>query len=118
MTPLTGLALGRLAVGTAALARPDLLAAVPNPDGSRPANLITQAFGSREIALGILTLLAVRSGGGKAAAAIGMFVDGADATTALQAVRSGGTQTQAGYVLAAVAGGAVLAGATGLRTGR
>lgn len=111
MDPLTGLSLGRIAVGVTSLVRPDLLGRVPSPDGSRPSELVTQAFASREIALGLLTLVAGRRTR-RTAALIGMFVDGADAATAQRAVARGGVDARAGHALTGIAAGAVLAGAT------
>lgn len=111
MDPLTGLSLGRIALGATTLARPDLVAMAPSPDGSRPLTLMTQAFASREIALGVLTLMA-RNRTRRSAALVGMLVDGIDAVTAQRAVRDGGVDPRLGHALTAVAGGAVLAGAT------
>jgi hypothetical protein len=111
MNPVTSLALGRIAIGVASLAKPDLVAATM---GQSSSPLITQWFGSREIALGALTL--VSSGGARRnLVLVGMAVDGADAGTAYAAVQAGALPKQAGYGLVAVAAGAVVSGLLGLR---
>lgn len=114
MNPVTSLALGRIAVGVASLARPDLVASAM---GQSPSPLITQWFGSREIALGALTLVA--SGGARRnLVLVGMAVDGADAGTAYAAVQAGALPKQAGYGLVGVAAVGVLSGLLGLRVKR
>jgi hypothetical protein len=111
MNPVTGLALGRIAVGVASLAKPDLVASTM---GQSPSPLITQWFGSREIALGALTLVASGSAR-RNLVLVGMAVDGADAGTAYAAIRAGHLPRQAGFGLVAVAAGAAVSGLLGLR---
>jgi hypothetical protein len=111
MNPVTGLALGRIAVGIASLAKPDLVA---QRMGQTGAPLLTQWFGSREIALGALTLMS--SGGARRnLVLVGMAVDAADAGTAYAAVESKLVDRKLGTAMMAVAGGAVVSGLLGLR---
>jgi hypothetical protein len=112
MNPVTGLSLGRIAVGIASLAKPDLVA---QQMGQAPgATLLTQWFGSREIALGALTLVA--SGGARRNLVLmGMAVDAADAATAYAGVEAKLLDRKLGTALMAVAGGAVVSGLLGLR---
>ncbi len=113
MNPVTGLALGRIAVGVAALAKPELVASTMGQKASSP--LITQWFGSREIALGVAQLTAT----GRARRTLillGMAVDGADAATAYAGIQEGQVPKQLGLGLVAGASGAVLSGLLGLLT--
>lgn len=111
MNPVTSLALGRIAVGVASLARPDLVASTM---GQTPSPLLTQWFGSREIALGTLTL--VSSGSARRnLVLVGMAVDGADAATAYSGIQAGRIPKQLGLGLVGVAGFAVVSGLLGLR---
>jgi hypothetical protein len=112
MNTVTGLALGRIAVGVASLAKPDLVA--PSMGQGNSAPLLTQWFGSREIALGALTLV---SGGSarRNLVLVGMAVDAADAATTYAAVEAKVIEKKLGTTLIAVAVGAVLSGLLGLR---
>ncbi|MEJ7833646.1 MAG: hypothetical protein WKF79_12080 [Nocardioides sp.] len=112
MNPVTGLALGRIAVGVASLTKPDLVASTMGQQSSSP--LLTQWFGSREIALGVLTLLS--SGAGRRnLVLVGMAVDAADAATAYAAIEAEQVPRQLGLGLVAVAASAVCSGLLGLR---
>ena len=112
MNTVTGLALGRIAVGVASLAKPDLVA--PSMGQGNSAPLLTQWFGSREIALGALTL--VSSGSARRnLVLVGMAVDAADAATTYAAVEAKLVDKKLGTGLMAVAVGAVLSGLLGLR---
>lgn len=111
MNPVTGLALGRIAVGIASLAKPGLVASTM---GQPASPLLTQWFGSREIALGTLTLLADGSAR-RNLVLVGMAVDGADAATAYAALQSKQVPRQLGGALVGVAAGAVVSGLLGLR---
>jgi hypothetical protein len=111
MNPVTSLALGRIAIGVASLAKPELVASTM---GQAPSPLLTQWFGSREIALGALTL--VSSGGARRnLVLVGMAVDGADAATAYAGIQAGQIPKEAGFGLVGVACFAVLSGLLGLR---
>jgi len=114
MNPVTGLALGRIAVGVASLAKPDLVASTM---GQPPSPLLTQWFGSREIALGVVTLFATGSAR-RNLVLVGALVDGADAGTAYAGIQAGQIPKELGLGLVAVASGAVVAGLLGLKDGR
>lgn len=115
MNPVTGLSLGRIVVGAASLAKPDLVA--PSMGQGTGAPLLTQWFGSREVALGALTLLATGSAR-RNLVLVGIAVDAADAATAYAGVESEVIDRKLGLTLAGVAAGAVLSGLLGLRGGR
>ena len=115
MNPVTGLALGRIAIGAVSLASPSTAAKLFRLDLARNPQLpyLSRMFGSREIALGAITLLAT----GKARrrlVALGMAVDGADAFAGYDAMQSGVVSQSTGMFLTAPAVGAVVAGAIGL----
>ncbi|WP_155993042.1 DUF4267 domain-containing protein [Nocardioides sp. URHA0020] len=115
MNPVIGLSLGRIAVGTTALANPVLAAklfqldAVSNPQ----VPYVTRLFGSREIALGVATLVA----GGKTQRAmigLGILVDAADAGTGYLAMQDGSISRKTAMTLIGPAVGAVASGFVGL----
>ncbi|MBF4163140.1 hypothetical protein [Nocardioides acrostichi] len=115
MNPVTGLSLGRIAVGAACIARPDLastylgVATSTNPQ----AGFVTRLFGTREIAIGAATLLA--SGKGRAGLVlIGVGVDAADAWTGFVAPAEQGLEKRAGTTMAAAGTGAAVMGLLGL----
>lgn len=118
MNPVTGLALGRIAIGATALASPDLAGKLFRLDVARNPQLpyMSRMFGSREIALGAITLLAKGSARRKLVA-LGIAVDGADAFAGYDAMRSGAVNQSVGIGLTLPAVGAVVAGAVGLATG-
>ena len=113
MDPLIGLSLGRIAVGATAIADPARAATLfqldPKNNGQLP--LMTRMFGSREIALGVITL-AARGRARRRIALTGVAVDGADALASIKAMQDGSISTRAGVVFTAPA---VLAALTGLR---
>ncbi|MDE0776985.1 hypothetical protein [Nocardioides sp.] len=112
MNSVTGLSLGRIGIGIASLVKPDLVQSTMGTTTTNP--LLTQWFGSREIALGAATLLA--GGGARSSLVlIGMAVDAADAATAYQAVEKELMPRNIGLAFAGVAAGAVLSGLLGLR---
>ena len=119
MNPVTGLALGRIAIGTAALASPDLAMKLFRLDLGRNPQLpyLSRMFGSREIALGAITLLA-KGGARRKLVALGIAVDGADAFAGYDAMRTGSVNQSVGIGLTAPAVAAVVAGTIGLATGR
>ena len=115
MNPVTSLSLGRIGVGVASLVRPELVASTMGVGSSHP--LLTQWFGSREIALGAATLLA--SGSSRdTLVLIGAAVDGADAATAWAGIQNDLLPVKLGYGLTAVAAGATVAGLLSLRVSR
>jgi hypothetical protein len=119
MNPVTGLALGRIAIGVGALASPDLASKLFRLDGANNPQLsyMTRMFGSREIALGAVTLVA-KGAARRKLVALGIFVDGADAFAGYDAMRTGSVTNSVGIGLTAPALGAVIAGAIALATGR
>ena len=119
MNPVNGLALGRIAIGVTALASPALAAKLFRLDLARNPQLpyMSRMFGSREIALGAVTLVA-KGKARRKLVALGMAVDGADAFAGYDAMRTGSVAQSTGVFLTAPALGAVLAGAVGLVTER
>lgn len=115
MDPVTGLSLGRIAIGTVSLLSPTLAARLFLLDvGSNPQlGFMTRLFGAREVALGAVTLAA--SGSTRRNLVIaGIAVDGADAATGMVSARDGEVGKVAGGGLAAIALGAVGAGIAAL----
>lgn len=112
MNPVTLLSLGRIAVGVASIAKPDLVAKQMLGQAEDPP-VLTQWFGNREIALGLVTLLA-RGGHRRTLVVAGMAVDAADAGTTYYAMQSGALPKKLAVPAIAVAGGAVLSGLFGL----
>ncbi|MGZ4445219.1 MAG: DUF4267 domain-containing protein [Nocardioides sp.] len=118
MNPVTGLSLGRVAIGALALGNPALggklfqLDVEANPQ----LPLMMRLFGAREVALGALTL-AVRGKGRRSLVLAGLAVDVADAVSGYLALqdRSVPKATAAGVTAPAIA--AVGAGVKGLRAG-
>jgi hypothetical protein len=119
MNPVNGLALGRIAIGATALASPTLAAKLFRLDLDRNPQLpyLSRMFGSREIALGAITLMA-KGKARRKLIALGIAVDGADAFAGYDAMRSGSVSQSVGVFLTAPALGAVAAGAVGLVTER
>lgn len=115
MNPITGLALGRIVIGAVALASPELAGKLFRLDTRANPQLpyMSRMFGSREIVLGAVTLVAKGSARRKLVAA-GIAVDGADAFAGFEAMRSGSVNTSVGIGLTVPALGAVVAGAIGL----
>ncbi len=114
---MTGLSLGRIAVGIVSFARPDVAAGMlgldvaNNPQTPYAARL----FGSREIAIGTLTLMATGTTRRNLVLA-GIGVDVADAVTGVLGIRDKSVSTRSGAMLTAPAVGAVLSGIAGLRS--
>jgi len=113
MNPVTLLSLGRIAVGVASIAKPDLVAKQMVGQAEDPP-VLTQWFGNREIALGLVTLLA-RGGHRRTLVLAGMAVDAADAGTTYSAMQSGALPKKLAMPAIAVAAGAVVSGLIGLR---
>ena len=115
MDPVTGLASGRVALGTLALLSPNLATRLLLLDGRANPQLpyVTRLFGSREIALGSLTL-ASSGAARERLVQVGIAVDGADVLTGVAAAASGAVPKKAGILLALVAAGAVATGIGGL----
>ena len=118
MNSVTGLALGRIAIGATALASPSLAGKLFRLDLARNPQLpyMSRLFGSREIALGLVTL-ASKGAARRKLVAVGIAIDGADAFAGYDAMRSGSVSQSVGIGLTVPAAGAVVAGAIGLATG-
>jgi hypothetical protein len=117
MDPITGLAIGRIVVGATSLLSPRLadklflLNAGTNPQ----LPFVTRLFGSREIALGGLTLVATGAAR-RQLVQVGIAVDGADAVTGLIGAANGSVSKPAGILMTLVAGGAVATGVLELQS--
>lgn len=116
MNPVTGLSLGRIAVGTIALANPELAGKLFQLDVANNPQLpyLSRLFGSREIALGTLTLIS-RGSARRNLVLIGIAVDAADAATGYLGIKEGHVSKATGGALIGPAVGAVLSGLVGLR---
>jgi hypothetical protein len=119
MKPVTGLALGRIAIGVTALASPELTTKLFRLDLQRNPQMpyMTRLFGSREIALGAITLLA-KGSARRRLVALGIAIDGADGLAGYDALRTGTVSQSVGLGLTVPAVGAMVAGAIGLATER
>ena len=89
MDPITGLAYGRIAVGTLSLLSPTLAARLflLDPAANPQLPYMTRLFGSREIALGAITL-ASSGAARERLVQVGIAVDGADVVTGVAAAAS------------------------------
>ena len=116
MNPVTGLSLGRIAVGIVAFARPDVVGKLLQLDPGRTPQLafVARLAGSRDVALGLLTLL-TRGRTRRALVVAGIAVDAADAATGWLAVRDDALSKKAAAGVITPALGAVGAGIAGLR---
>jgi hypothetical protein len=118
VNPVTGLSLGRIAVGAISFAKPDLAATMfgldlqNNPQGA----YVSRLFGSREIALGAATLLS-RGKTRRNLLLAGIGVDLADAATGVLGIQDKSVSVRTGAMLIGPAVGAVLSGVAGLRRG-
>lgn len=112
---MTGLALGRIAIGIGALASPDLASKVFRLDGAGNPQLpyMTRMFASREIALGAVTLVS-RGAARRQLVSLGIAVDAADAFAGYDAMKTGAVDQKVGVGLVAPAVFAVAAGFVGL----
>lgn len=119
MDPVTGLSLGRIAIGVSSIASPTFTAKLFNlsPDDNPQMGFMTRMFGVREIAIGSMTLLA-RGRARRSLVLAGMAVDGGDAATGVIALARKEVPVLAAGGMIAVALGAVGAGAAGLVQGQ
>ena len=115
MNPVTGLSLGRIAVGSVALANPTYAARALqlDPVTSPQVPFTLRLFGSREVALGLVTL-ASRGRGRRSLIGLGVLVDAADAATGYLALQEGSVSRTTAASLGGPAVGAVVAGLVGL----
>lgn len=115
MNLVAQLALGRIAIGSVAVARPETAVRFLKLDagGTGAPVYLTRLAGVRDLALGVATLLAPR-GARKALLGLGMAVDGSDAYAGYEAYRNGTVPQSTALLLTAPAVAAVLAGAVGM----
>ena len=111
MEPITGLAYGRIAIGAMSLLSPSLTARLflLNPKTNPQLSYMGRMFGSREIALGAITL-ASSGEARRRLVQLGIAVDGADAYTGIVTAASGAVPKKTGILLSVVAAAAVATG--------
>jgi len=114
MNSVIGLSLGRIILGAAALAKPDLAAGALQVDGADPqVRFIARLFGSREVAVGALTLLTRGRAQHRTTLGLGVLIDGADVAAAALAAKEGALSRSGaltfGGVAASAAGTGLLA---------
>ena len=116
MNPIIGLSLGRIVVGLLFFLRPDLAARILGQDLEENPELALGArlFGSRDVALGTVTLLAKGTARRNLVVA-GVAVDAADAGAAALGFRDSSVKPFPAAVLAGVALVAVGQGIASLR---
>lgn len=115
MNPVIALSLGRISVGAAALANPQVAAKLfqLDPVTNPQVPYVVRLFGSREVALGLVTLLA-RGKAQRGLIGLGILVDGADAATGYLAMQDGSVTRKTAMTLIAPAIGAAGSGLLGL----
>lgn len=115
MKPVTSMSLARIAIGALSVARPDLATKAFRLDG--PGNpqmpYMTRMFGSREVALGLMTLVS-KGRSRRALTALGIAVDGSDAFAGFDAGRTRAVSQSTSGFLTAPAALAIAAGLLGL----
>lgn len=119
MDPVTGLSLGRIAIGAVTLAAPNAGARLfaLDPRSNPQLGFMGRLFGAREIALGAVTL-ASKGALRRNLTLVGMAVDGADAASAVIETSQGSIPKMAGGPMIGVALGAVAAGGAALALSR
>lgn len=115
MKPVTSIALVRVGLGALSIARPDVAAKAMRLDGQGNPQMsyMTRMFGSREVALGLVTL-ASKGRARRSITLLGIGVDAADAFAGFDAGRSGVVSQSTSGALTAPAVLAVLGGLAGL----
>ena len=114
MDNVTSLSLGRIVIGAAAYAAPELsLRAMMLDHTHRESPLFVRLFGVRDLAIGVATLLA-KPQHRRAMLAIGMLVDAGDAGAGYLALRSGALKPAVGIAVTAAGASAVLVGAAAI----
>jgi hypothetical protein len=118
MDQITGLSVGRIAVGTSALLAPEaaMKAIGLDAENNRQLPLLGRMFASREIAVGVATLLA-RGRARRAWVVGGIAIDAADAVASILAAQSGSVSKARGAAFTAAALAAVNSGVIGLWSG-
>ncbi|MEP9365023.1 DUF4267 domain-containing protein [Nocardioides sp. CN2-186] len=111
MNPVTGLSLGRIAVGAVAVADPERGARIfqLDPVSNPQLPYVTRLFGIREIALGLATLISSGKTR-KGMVGIGILVDAADGATGYLAMQDGSISRKTAMTLMGPAAGAVGSG--------
>ncbi|WP_435768704.1 hypothetical protein [Nocardioides sp. SYSU DS0651] len=119
MDPVTGLSLGRIAIGVGALAAPTTAAKTfgLDPAANPQLGYFGRMFGAREIALGAVTLMS-KGALRRNLTMVGLAVDGADAASGALEMAAHRVPRSAGLMLMAGALGAVGAGAAALVSAR
>lgn len=116
MDPISGLSVGRIVIGVISLLSPGLAARMMMLDAKANPQLplMTRAFGSREVALGALTLASTGDARDRMIQT-GVAVDAADVLAGVLTATKGSKLT--GLAFAAVAVGAVATGVKALNEG-
>lgn len=119
MNPVTGLVLGRVAIGAVAILSPPTAAKLFRLDADANPQLpyLSRMFGSRELALGVLTLAATGTAW-RNVVLVGIAVDGADAVAGHLAGQEGYVSRTTATMLTLPALCAVAAGAIGVLGGK
>lgn len=119
MDLVTGLSLGRIALGALSITRPTAAAALLGAaaSGNPQVPVVTRLFGVREVALGVVTLLA-RDRARHDLVAAGVLVDLGDAVASVVSHRAGEVGPREAAPLVVVALGAATAGAAELGRAR
>jgi hypothetical protein len=111
MEPITGLAYGRIVIGALSLLSPSLTARLflLDPKANPQLAYMGRMFGSRELALGALTL-ASSGEARRRLVQLGVAVDGADAYTGIASAATGSVPKKTGFLLTVVGAAAVATG--------
>lgn len=119
LDPVTGLSLGRIAIGAGALAAPSSTARVfgLDPAANPQLGYMGRMFGARELALGAVTLVS-RGALRRNLTAVGIAVDGADLANGVIELGQKNVSKLASGLLIGAAAGAVGSGVLALARGR
>ena len=119
MNPITGLSVARVAIGTLTLVAPGAAARLMRLDGEGQPQLsyLSRMFGSREIALGAVTLAAPREVR-RTVLLAGVAIDACDAAAGLLAGRSRAVPKSTAALLTAPAVAAAVTGIAMVSRGR
>src|SRR3954452_20036662 len=115
MDPITGLAYGRISIGALSFLFPSLTARLflLDPASNPQLSYMARMFGSREIALGAITL-ASSGDARRRLVQLGVAVDGADTWTGIVTAAQGSVPKKTGVLLAVVGAAAVASGVMAL----
>ena len=115
MDPVSGISLGRIAIGVGSLTAPAATAKLfgLDPVANPQLGYFGRMFGTREIALGTVTLLS-RGALRRNLTLVGIAVDGADVATGVLELHARSIPKPAGAMLVGAALGAVGSGIAGL----